>query len=503
MPPSAADEVDPQTTSRQGSLLGRLLSESAIYGLGGISNQALAVILVPIYANVLGVSNYGILAVVSTTLSLATMVVTLALPQAFFRSYLKEAESEADREAVLRTALGLRLLASFAGLLLLLLLAVPLARLIFGDLQQITVIFLIGPIVFFDTLNLVPLSLLRGERRPGAYAALSFARALVGGVLIVILVVVARLGVLGVLVGSAIGAMVVASVGMVILARGHQLRIGLDGALARHMLAFSLPLVPASVAGWTLNLSDRYVIQAFRGHNAVGVYSAGYTIGLLINALAIAPFTLAWGAAYWEISRAPGAERQISRVMTAFAAFACLIALALSCLATDVLRLLFRPEYGPGRFVVPFSAFAYVCYGLYSIGATGLNLASKTRWLPVTLGISALANIALNLLLVPAIGYMGAAVSTLVCYALLAVLSGMISQRYYPVPWDLPRTIGAFLLALGLAAAALLGPDHVAWRVGCLIAYPALVVLLRIVSIQDVAVVVRSVLRQRASAENG
>ena len=78
-----------------------MLGESAIYGLGGIANQALAIILVPIYARQLGVESYGAVAIINTTLSLTAMVVTLALPQAFFRSYLKESESGRERAAVL------------------------------------------------------------------------------------------------------------------------------------------------------------------------------------------------------------------------------------------------------------------------------------------------------------------------------------------------------------------------------------------------------------------
>ena len=45
------------------------------------------------------------------------------------------------------------------------------------------------------------------------------------------------------------------------------------------MLVFSLPLVPAAIAGWSLNLSDRYIIGAVDGFRAVGIYSVGYTIG--------------------------------------------------------------------------------------------------------------------------------------------------------------------------------------------------------------------------------
>ena len=460
--------------------LRRMLGESAIYGLGGLANQALAIVLVPVYARQLGVENYGTVAIVTTTLSLTMMVVTLALPQAFFRSYFAEADSRLDRESVLRTSLGLRVVVSVVALVLFSALSVQLSVLLLGSSADWPFIALIGPIVFLDSLNLVPMALLRAERRPVPYAALAFIRAVLGSVLIIAFVVGFELGVLGVLLGSLGSALATTTIGFLMLALKGRLAVGFDRARVRGMLAYSLPLVPAAVAGWTLNLSDRYIIEAFDGRAAVGLYSAGYVVGLTINALAIAPFTLAWGATYWEIARQPDARRTIARALTGFVALASFAALAISALATDAFRTLLPPSFEAGRFVTPFSAFGHVLYGAYAVVTTGLNLESQTRRVPLLIGGAAIGSVLLNLLLVPALGYMGAAISTLGSYALLAVVSGMVSQRYYPVPWELGRVSALLVIALALAALALLGPDHTGWRLACLMAYPAIVVGLRL-----------------------
>jgi O-antigen/teichoic acid export membrane protein len=477
-------------------LLRRLVSESAIYGLGGVANQALAIVLVPIYARQLGLANYGVLAIVNTTLSLAQMVTALALPHAFFRSYLKESETEADRLRVLRTSLGLRLLASTAGLAVFSLLAVPLTAVLFGGMAELPVLLLIGPIIFFDSLNLVPLSVLRAHRRPRPYAALAFVRAVLGSVLIIVMVVVFRLGVLGVVLGSLGSSVVASGIGLVVLSRSNALQVSWDWKLMRHMLAFSLPIVPAAVGGWVLNLSDRYIVQLFDGRVAVGIYAAGYMVGLVINALVIQPFSLAWGAAYWEIARQDGAPRIFARVMAGFAVLASTVALGLSALGTDAIRLLLPPDFDPARFVVPFAAFAYVAYGLYSIAGTGLNLESQTRWLPITIGVAAIMAVGLNLALVPPFGYLGAAVSTLVTYSVLAVLTGYVAQRYYPVPWPLVPVASAFVLGLGLAAAALAGPDSLLWRLGCLVVYVPLLLALRLVRPEELVAARNALLRR-------
>ncbi|HET8586260.1 MAG TPA: oligosaccharide flippase family protein [Candidatus Limnocylindria bacterium] len=489
-------------------VLPRLLSESAVYGLGGAANQVLAVILVPIYANVLGATNYGLLALVNTTLSLALMITTLALPQAFFRWYLKESDTARQRLEVLSVSLSLRLVVSAIGLVVFAVAALPLAVLLAGSMDALPIMLIVAGIVFFDSANAVPLSFLRAERRPKPYALISLIRAGLGSVLIILFVVVFGLGVLGVVIGSLGAAAVSASIGFSLMRRARRIHLEWNAPLVRAMLAFSLPIVPGAIAGWTLNLSDRYLLQGLAaspeaGHHTVGVYAAGYTVGLAINALAIAPFTLAWGAAYWEISKQAGAQRVIARVMTAFAVVACAVALGLSALGTDAMRLLLRPDFEPGRFVVPFSAFAYVLYGVYTIAGTGLNLQAQTRWLPLTIGGAAMLNVVLNLLLIPVLGFMGAAASTLVGYGLLALFTGAVSQRYYPVDWEYRRLLAALLVGFGLGEAALLGPDSVLWRTACILAYLPILMGLHVVGRDDLRLIVEFVQRRASRMAQG
>src|SRR5918994_1213524 len=64
--------------------------------------------------------------------ALSTLVATLALPHAFFRSYLKETDDERRRAEVLRTTLGLRLIVSLIALVAILAMSLPLASVLLG-----------------------------------------------------------------------------------------------------------------------------------------------------------------------------------------------------------------------------------------------------------------------------------------------------------------------------------------------------------------------------------
>ena len=113
---------------------------------------------------------------------------------------------------------------------------------------------------------------------------------------------------------------------------------------------------------------------------------------------------------------------------------------------------------------------------MFTVLTTGINLAGRTRWLPLIMGAAAAANFVLNLALIPALGYSARPSRRSWATRLLAIIGGVVSQRAYPVRWELGRVSLVLGLAMALAAAALLGPDHVAWRLATIAAYPAGVV---------------------------
>jgi O-antigen/teichoic acid export membrane protein len=471
---AASSEIS--ETRAGGGFGGRIANDAFVYGLGGIANQAVAILLVPIYARVLGTEGVGVTGVLNSIISLSLMLVGLALPQAFFRWYLREASDHQERTHVLGTTLAIRIAASLAGFAVVLLAMLPLTALLYNG-ANLAVFALGAPIVLFDSFNGLPLSFLRAERRPRNYVVIAITRAVTGTVLILFLVVSLELGVIGVSLGSAIAAALSASIGAWVLWRAGVWRPILDRDLSRAMLAFAFPLVPAAVAGWTLNLADRPLLQAFTGSAAiVGVYTTGYTAGLVINALAIQPFTLSWSTTFWEVSRSDDAPRTFARTLTWFLAIASAAALFLSAIGTDVIRLLFPPAFEESRFIVPFSAFGFVLYGAYTIVATGLNIVGRSGLIATSMIAAAAVAFGLNLVLIPLLGMYGAAISTVVGYGLLAILAGWQSQRHYPVPWQLVRAVVILGLAAALSALALLGPDNPLWRIGAILLYPPILI---------------------------
>jgi O-antigen/teichoic acid export membrane protein len=70
--------------------------------------------------------------------------------------------------------------------------------------------------------------------------------------------------------------------------------------------------------------------------------------------------------------------------------------------------------------------------------------------------VAALANIALNVLLIPWLGIAGAALATLAAYATSTILLFVVAQRGYPIPYRLGLVTGAVAVAGALMLTGLL-----------------------------------------------
>ena len=100
--------------------------------------------------------------------------------------------------------------------------------------------------------------------------------------------------------------------------------------------------------------------------------------------------------------------------------------------------------------IVAWTAVGVFFYGIYLLTSIGLNLTSRTEYYPVSTAIRRGLNIALNLVLVPRVGIIGAAWANGAAYAIQAGVACSLAQRFYPVTYEYGRLARA--VAAGGAA---------------------------------------------------
>ena len=427
----------------------RLLSQSLIYGLGGLISRVLSVLLLPLYTSYLHGRDYGRVETLTALSAVLVVVLRLGISSAFFRYYFDSPELE-HRVRVVRTSFWFTMGSATLGLAAGWIAAQPIADALslgHGQAWLVRAAF----VGLWAQMNYEQLtSLFRVEERPILFTFATLANLLVTVGATVVLVVHFHERALGVVVGNWIGTL---SVYLVLLGyRRYQLGLQFDRRLFRQMNRFGLPLVPSQLALWALAFSDRFFIAKFKSQTEVGHYSVGVRVASAALLL-LAAFRLAWPAFAYSIEDEDEAKRTYGFVLTYLLFVFSWLALILGLLAPWLVRLLTgRAEFHEGARVVPLTAFALTALGGYIVVSIGIGRARKTQFNWVVTGIAALLDIALNLVLVPSFGMIGAAIAGAAAYSSMFVLMSVHAQRVYPVPYQWRRVALVVGTAIGLTA---------------------------------------------------
>jgi O-antigen/teichoic acid export membrane protein len=457
--------------------IGRLARHSAVYGLGGLVSRVLAVLLLPLYTHYLTTSDYGKIETLVAGTAVLAIVLRAGISSAFFRFYFDSPEPEARRR-VLRTSFWFTMTTASAGLAAGVALAEPIARALFGDGGDANLV-RAAFVGLWAQMNYEQLTaLFRVEERSVAFVLASLANILLTVAATVLLVVVLDRGPLGVLVGNFTGTLVVylALLGY----RREQLGLELDRPLLREMNRFGLPLVPSALFLWATNFSDRFFLVTLTDAAEVGRYSLAVRIASAM-VLLLTAFRTAWPAFAYSLEEDRETRRTYGFVLTYLLFVTSWIALALSLLAPWLVQWLApsNPDFWPAADVVPPLAFAAVAFGGYIVMAIGVGRARRTQFNWVVTGIAAVANVALNLLLIPRYGMEGAAAATVVSYVVMFAGMTVNAQRVYRVPYQWRRAATAVAAAIALTVVGKALDVPLALAIVLSLAYPLVLVPFR------------------------
>jgi O-antigen/teichoic acid export membrane protein len=329
--------------------------------------------------------------------------------------------------------------------------------------------------VYLATFAFVPLNLLRIQGRPGLFSLFSGARhAFTTGMKVTLLL--NGFGVPGVLWSDVAGTALFALALVPLLLRHSEMTF--SRALLRPVLSFGLPKVPHGLMVQVQNLADRKILDLFVAPAEVGLYHVAYMLGAGVK-FALSAFEPAWGPFVYSQIRNPAAPRTLARVVTyAWAGFVS-VGLAIAVLGREIILLFTQPPYHHAAPVVPVVTFAYVLHGLFLLTSIGIGIERKARYYPVVTAVAATTNLVANLVLIPALGMMGAAWATVVSYAVMAAMGLYLSHGLYPIPFERGRMLRLSVAAAAVYGVSLLAPaapwPALAFKLATLGAFPVLV----------------------------
>ena len=418
-----------------GVRLRALASQSFTYGLGGILGRFLGLFLVPIYLHAAGANAYGVVELMLAAILFASILLRLGIVNTMSRFTLGEQGQEWP--PVIHTVFTFVMVVATIGVGVGYLL-----RGVLADMLQVqTNIVVAGLFGVWITMNYDVMSrIYRIERRARAWVMYSLLNVALTTVLTLVLVVWLDEGALGLLVGNFTGTALV----YVVLLVARRETIGVrrfDQPVLRDLLYYSLPLMPAGIALWALNLADRIQVQRIAGHTDLGAYSVAARVAVPMLVV-MGAFQTAWAPFAHALRGEEGdqaAKRAYARVLTYWSIVMGWGLVALCLMAPPYIRMAFPKNTHEAVPVVPLLAAGIVLYGGYMIVSIGVTISRKTRMTPVIATMAAVINLGLNFWFIPQWGILGAGITTVIGYAVLLVLGWANSQRSYPVAYDWAR----------------------------------------------------------------
>ena len=415
----------------------RFARDVAIIGITQVLTSLGGFILLPLITKTLGAYDYGIWAQISITISLLTPMALLGLSMALVRFLSAEKDPERIREGLYSIIVFVLFTGSGISFLVLLL-SDPLAVSVFGDITTSPYIKAGSFLILLSALNQLALFYFRISQQTRTFAIFTIFRVF-GQLFLVLALLLSGFGVMGVILAhlTVDAALFVVAMVRIITQVGFALP---KFTYLTEYLRYSLPLTPNSLIRWITDSSDRYLIGFFLGVGSVGIYSAAYAIGNLVQ-LFITPIqfilfpTL---SKLYDEGKSNDVKVYLSYSMKYFLFIAIPAVFGLTVLSKPLLEIFTSPEFVPGSSVIPFIALAGLMAGVFQIVINITHLVKRTQFNLVIHVIAAVINVILNVLLIPMIGILGAAIATTLSYLVMVIICTIVSFRYitFNLHWD-------------------------------------------------------------------
>ena len=399
--------------------------------------------LLPIITKTLGTYDYGLWAQINITVSLISPLALMGLSMGLVRFLSSETETKIIREAVYSILFFVTmsgLLASF----LLYTFAEPLATFGFKDPGAAYFIQAGSLLILLNVIEPVSLFYFRVFRQIPKFSYLTLFETF-GKLFFILVLLKMGYGLLGVIAATVVVQSLIFLIALLTIIS----QIGFiipRFTYIKEYLQFSLPLTPNALIRWVTESSDRYLVTYFLGLRSVGVYSAACSIGNLIQ-LFVSPLQLILLpelSKLFDENKMDEVRIYMSHSLRYFLLISIPAVFGLSALAKPLLGILTTEDFVSGWVVIPITAFSGLLAGIFQIFVNTMFLVKKTKATTYINIIAAVSNVLINLLLIPSVGIVGASLSTLISYFLLAVLCMRMSLKHFKLDFyfhDIAKSI--------------------------------------------------------------
>lgn len=440
-----------------------LAKETALYGLATVLPRVFSFLLVPVYTGVMHKSDFGVLSLIFSYMVFFNVILSYGMETSFFRFFSRS--DDADR--IKSTATISLIWTSLSFLAVGVIFQNTLSGMV--KLHPSLVVYVLW-ILAIDALSVIPFAALRAQQKSIYYAIIKITSvALNLGLTIFFLVYLPKMAQAGTTfavaiytdhfqVGYILIANIISSLFALLALSKHYftLRWQFDFGLWKRMMHYSFPILIAGIAFAINEAFDRlfldWLLPSSTAKADIGAYAACYKIALFMTLFSTA-FRLGIEPFFFRHAAQSNNPETYARITEFFVSVGSLI-LIWVIVFSDILKFLMIRDssYWYAMKIVPLIVLANLFLGIYHNLSVWYKITDKTKMGAYISIVGAIVTILFNFSLIPIMGIMGSAMATVFAYGIMMVLSFILGQRYFPVPYNLKKISSQLLLAILLSA---------------------------------------------------
>lgn len=396
------------------------------YGIGGTISKAIPLIMLPIITRLMPETFYfGLNDLATTIISFGSSIAIMGMYDALFRMFFEKDDEEYKKD-LCSTAFIFTCITSLIIFIILILFKDLLAKVVFGDTKYVNLIFLSAISILIGSNNLIIAAPTRMQNKKKTYLLINIISSAVS-YLFAIPMLINKWYVIALPLSNIISSLSVITIYYCLNKKWFDVR-KFNKKYLIQMLKIGLPLVPNFIIYWIFNSSDKLMIANFLGNEQNGIYAIGSKLGH-ISQLVYTAFAGGWQYFAFSTMKDEDQVRLTSKIFEYLGLVSFITTMCMMCFSDLMFKILFTGDYVKGTIVAPYLFLAPLLLMLYQVLSSQFVVIKKTWPNLVILGSGAVFNIIANCLLIPLIGIEGAAVATLLGYAISLIIGVIVLTK--------------------------------------------------------------------------
>ncbi len=426
-----------------------ITKSTAIYSIGQIAPKLVGIILLPFFTDpkYLSAADYGKLSILESSSLLLITFFGFGLNYALERWYWDN-DYINKRKSITFTLLVtiVFLTAFFWGIMSFF--SKDISFLVTGDKDWGYIVTLLMICSAFESLILIPTTLLRLEEKPALFVSSNIIRFIIYLASTIFFLIFRKTGLEGIYEARLLSLISIFLILIPYIIKSSTFKI--EWAALKDMLFFRLPLVLSTISYVIFNITDRFTLRVMgeSSFQDVGIYNLGFTLTNSVKVIVIASIWLSVRPLIYKMMNDPTAKRFYSKLMKYMMFCISCLMLVITVFGQEVILVLSGNKiFNQSFYIIPIISIAIIFDTLKEIAQSiGLNIVKRTSVIGVMMVAITILNITINIILIPLIGIFGAATSTAISQIIFFIFIYRYSQKYYPVPYEIKKILSLVLV---------------------------------------------------------